>query len=445
MSGNHVVVGGGIAGILSAILLAKQGESVTLIENSPCIGGLLNSREQDGFGWFDNGAHILSETGISEIDKLIFEECYSENWLQHSLVTSCVYFHGKKSNTVFIDARVLPEYQKAFKELMSLPRSNKQFKNLADRIEATYGKTLSENLYAPVMRKFTGLSLKELSSDAHHLFGMNRIICGTEEEARQWKKNNSWNDARLAFHDQREKAPKSLHFYPKDGGIGLWVVSMEKLLRKLGVKILTKTSIRKTTVNEGKVTSIVVDDEEVIPCDKLVWSVPVFLLLKTAGLDVLKLEAPSLCKVVLIDVVLDKPLQLDEFYLTCCDLSYSFFRMTNYYALNGKPKKTLHYRATFEFIVPPNESQLRTELTSEGILSELKRMGLVKKETKLIASWRSNIEAGFPQPTPAFNKTNKKLADIAKNKISNLLLIGRSSGKSFFMKDVLTEVHDLLS
>ena len=40
---NAVIVGGGMAGILAALLLKDRYETVTLIEKSPHIGGLLNS------------------------------------------------------------------------------------------------------------------------------------------------------------------------------------------------------------------------------------------------------------------------------------------------------------------------------------------------------------------------------------------------------------------
>ena len=49
-----VVIGGGIAGLASAALLAKDGHQVTLLESRPDVGGRAGSWERDGFR-FDTG------------------------------------------------------------------------------------------------------------------------------------------------------------------------------------------------------------------------------------------------------------------------------------------------------------------------------------------------------------------------------------------------------
>ena len=49
-----VVIGGGIAGLASAALLAKDGHQVTLLESRPVVGGRAGSWERDGFR-FDTG------------------------------------------------------------------------------------------------------------------------------------------------------------------------------------------------------------------------------------------------------------------------------------------------------------------------------------------------------------------------------------------------------
>ncbi len=52
------MVGGGLAGITSALDLADRGEAVTLLETRARLGGLTTSFQRDGL-WVDNGQHVF--------------------------------------------------------------------------------------------------------------------------------------------------------------------------------------------------------------------------------------------------------------------------------------------------------------------------------------------------------------------------------------------------
>src|SRR5688500_4480442 len=57
-----IIIGGGIAGLAAAALIAKQGKSVRLLEQSPALGGRARTKEQDGF-FLNIGAHALYRAG----------------------------------------------------------------------------------------------------------------------------------------------------------------------------------------------------------------------------------------------------------------------------------------------------------------------------------------------------------------------------------------------
>jgi protoporphyrinogen oxidase len=76
-----IVVGGGISGILSALLLAKTHSNVVLIERETKIGGLLSSVTSPAGDSFDYGTHYLIDTGIEEIDSLLFPAEWRANWI----------------------------------------------------------------------------------------------------------------------------------------------------------------------------------------------------------------------------------------------------------------------------------------------------------------------------------------------------------------------------
>ena len=60
---DSVVVGAGIAGLTSAVYLARGGQKVLLLEKNDECGGLVNTFTRDGFG-FEAGVRALEDAGI---------------------------------------------------------------------------------------------------------------------------------------------------------------------------------------------------------------------------------------------------------------------------------------------------------------------------------------------------------------------------------------------
>ena len=83
-----VVIGGGIAGLASAALLAREGHKVTLLEGRPEVGGRAGSWEQDGFrfdtgpSWylmpevFDHFYRLLDTTAEKELSLITLDPGY---------------------------------------------------------------------------------------------------------------------------------------------------------------------------------------------------------------------------------------------------------------------------------------------------------------------------------------------------------------------------------
>lgn len=75
-----VVVGGGITGILSALILKDHVENVYLIEKEEKCGGLLRSVQNEQGVNFDLGTHIPAETLTSSVDKYLFDGMENGDW-----------------------------------------------------------------------------------------------------------------------------------------------------------------------------------------------------------------------------------------------------------------------------------------------------------------------------------------------------------------------------
>lgn len=102
-----LVIGGGLAGLSSAVFLSERGFNVTLLESSPKLGGRtysLYNKETDDY--YDNGQHILmgcyNETinflgKIKSLNKLTFQEslkiCFVDKHQQIHKLNVAKYFY----------------------------------------------------------------------------------------------------------------------------------------------------------------------------------------------------------------------------------------------------------------------------------------------------------------------------------------------------------------
>ena len=106
---NNIIVGSGISGLISGLLLSKNGHKVTIIEREDRIGGLLKSYNYGDFGFFDYGMHNFLETGIPEIDQMILNLFPLNQWniLEgEKRDIAGVYHNGRlQFNSPYIDVR----------------------------------------------------------------------------------------------------------------------------------------------------------------------------------------------------------------------------------------------------------------------------------------------------------------------------------------------------
>ena len=105
-----VVVGGGIAGIVSAILLQKKYGPICIIERNDRIGGLYRSKRCDLGVTFDYGSHFLRSIQHPKLDDILFDGVNEQRWRVFGNLKGGA-FYGSKLNpqTHFLDARQLPK------------------------------------------------------------------------------------------------------------------------------------------------------------------------------------------------------------------------------------------------------------------------------------------------------------------------------------------------
>lgn len=450
--GKCVVVGGGVAGLLAAYLLNKQGRNVVLIEQSEQCGGLLNSVSDDDENYFDQGTHIPNLTGIDELDYFLFgsEVEQKENWLCISQLKTGNYFAKKWDyETQTIDTRKLPLalYEQGVGQLLSR-NSDSSATNIQDYSEDTLGPIFFENLVKPVIDKLYGEQrdyTKLTAKNSVNYFGATRVIA-LDEAATEKLKELPVYDAKLGYHKHKNyqerlykdgiKEPSYL--YPKSSkGMQAWVDDLVNKVKQCGVEIKTQCIISSLHKNKNRITEVRLNSGEVISCDLLYWSAPPFIALNAMNMQT-KPVSVTFRTAHIYHFCLDKPLKdKSSHYLWNWDESSRIFRVTLYGNFNSLKQNQI----TAEALADKSEN----EVPAKQIFEDLIKMNLIDANASLLNYQHQVIHNTFPVPTFEFEQSVIKNYDMLKESADNIIISGRFSGKYWLLSDVLVDTFNAIS
>jgi phytoene dehydrogenase-like protein len=436
----YAIVGGGIAGIVSALLLARRHDtSVVLLEREPELGGLLRSIDDPMGTAFDYGTHIPRETGIGEIDELLFSDMLEPEWNSFDMQRPGNVFAGTLNDrSPFPDLNRLPVdlRRRAASELLDTAELPSDSATLAAQLEATFGPTIAAHVFSPVLERFYGRTLDELAPDAHSLF-FTRVVAFTPEETRRLKQLPRF-DAKLAFHSFEEGVAGLRSFYPRIGGVGRWPRDLHRRLLLAGVDVRTEHAVVEVVHEAERVTTLTLDDGTVVGCDRLVWTISPYLLLRAARLAIPeRSRPPDLLRTELFHFVMDRPIGTDLHYINCFDPSLVSFRWTLYPNLRAAGDG--NHNVTVEVLQPTSEPR---RASSAAVIDELKTFGVVDPRSHPLASRTDLVAGGFPVPTPVFKAATVLHRQRVLDALTNVDLVGRGLGRAFFIRDVIVQCFE---
>lgn len=435
-----LVVGGGIAGLMAAALLKRTNDRVILVDREDSCGGLLRSvANQDGIS-FDFGTHSIAGTGVPDLDRELLS-VMDDDWNCFEANKIGTYFNGRLNHdSPYISALGLqPElYRRGLAELLSAVPPERPA-NLEAELLGRFGPTFTSAIHRPVLRKLLDADPAALAPGAHNIFALGRLIVETPEETRRLKLDPAL-DARIAYHSYKEVPSAARSYYPKKGGIGLWAERMTDKLKRDGVELLLGETVDSLTIKNGRVSAVRLSKAGEIAIDRLIWTVPLFQFFKAAGRPCPG-KPPALRTSALTHLIFDKPFPTDLNYVTCYDPAMRSFRATIYPNILGRSGQP-PYNCTVEAFCGPGEN---ARALCEGIPEELKQIGLVSEDARILYRNFETVREGFPVRTPEFAASAASQREAATSAASNAVFLGKASGSAFFQAEVLRETYAAIS
>jgi len=263
-----VVIGGGLAGLATASLLAKQGWLVTLLEKNSELGGRARVKRKNGFT-FDMGPSWYM---MPEIFDRFFQEFGKKTSDYYSLIRLnpryTVFFDKEPSVTLYDNIA-----QNAAEFEAIEPGAGMKLQLILQRVQQIYQASTTHLLYEDIWNVKNWIKVDVIRS----LFTVFTKI-------RFWE---TW-DKELRRHFKNEKLQKILGFpavflggspfntpslysilswadfgagiwYPK-GGMGKVVDALQKLCVEQGVQILTNQEVSQINTAQAKVTGVSTQD-----------------------------------------------------------------------------------------------------------------------------------------------------------------------------------------
>ncbi len=303
---NITICGGGITGMVNAILLARRGYKVILLETSGGLGGLYRPIEV-GSWRFDQGLYIPQLTGIESIDHIFLTSCDVQiNSGKEKDIAGNVFEKVHNENSMFIDARLLPieRLEKIISEMIkNIPNVTREIchdQDMESYFHNRFGPEAVKSVYQSVSRHIWKKELKCLSSIALKVVHMPRMVMFDQEVSRALKESSKFFDERIAYPDQI-KIPekfiegKTASIYPKKYGLHHLLDGLTKMMNELDVDIRLNSKIENVEILENKITKMRINQfgaKEVITVDSVLWCAATEALHKLLGFGI----APTLDK-----------------------------------------------------------------------------------------------------------------------------------------------------
>lgn len=313
-----VVVGGGLPGIVSALVLKEHVSRVVLIEKNTFLGGVYRKKQGEKGQVYETGPCCIEPFLSSSLNEKLLKPSWKETWNRFSYPIIGNFFNGVLTEkTSFIDCRSLDPkvYYMALGEMIAACEQPCRNENLEQVLTTKFGKTLTQTLFAPIVSKiFNGTPIWEIHPLAEDLFGFSKIIAFSPKTTKELFRSPIFSSKLSAGVGEYSNEI----FFPKWGGVQSWIQLLEEELRSKGIEIFTQESIVKASYEGEMLTEIQTSSGNKFLPSCLIWTEDPGELLEIAVGEINRVPSKT-HEAVLVDFVFDLPPLTDMHWLWCFD------------------------------------------------------------------------------------------------------------------------------
>lgn len=407
-----VVVGAGVAGLITAHLLSEAGADVIVIERLGQVGGLARSMTYNDEFVFDCGPHRFDTSNpnvAAYIDRVLDDGTFFPR-------KSEVYFKGKyyswpikPQNLVQLPPSLAA---RAFVDLAINGFKEYGEDNFQNYILRQYGPTLYKHFFEGYSMKFLGLHPAETHSDWAKV-GINRAIIDDNAQMQ-----NLFQLLKSTFL-QVNKKPQSF-LYPRRGMQEAWE-SVANKLRANGGRIILGQGARMEGKN-GRVTAVYAGEEKFEP-SAVVWTAPI-----TLACEQLEVPVPDLryLGLLLFNVMVSEepPRDYQWCYYGARELLINRVSIPRFFSEGTAPRGTTGYCCEVTCMKGDTRWHHGERLT-DWVVDDLVKVGLIKDRNRVIDV---RVER-LPNSYPVYHRDYPGQLDIARtglNQFTNLHMAGRT-------------------